>query len=440
MTWAEDHPLAAALEARAPDADLVAELAGLDLDLVDDAALVEIVAGYERVISMATARQAEALMAFHGRATGERADFVPDQVGARLSVSRRAAERKVEHALALDVLRPVRDALAAGRIDARKADALVRETDHLSTRTALAVLADVVPRAEERTVPQLRADVRRAELAHDDEAPRRRLVAARAERCVRLQPAPDAMAWIRALLPAEDAMTVMAAVDALADASAPDDPRPVDARRADAFTDTFRAVLDGGASPDGTPLPSRHGRRPHLEVIVAASTLAGLDEEPAELVGYGPIPAAVAREVARDAEWRAVALDPATGEVAARSARTYRATDAYRPGAGLAALVVARDVTCTFKGCRTPAMRCDLDHITPFDPASPPGEQTEYDNLHALCRHHHRMKTMGLADPSRSAATGETRWALPTGHIVDRPPTARGGRGPGRAPGPRGGP
>ncbi len=434
MTWAEEHPLAAALDARAPDADLVAELAGLDLALVDDAALLEIVAGCERVISWATARQAEALAALSARAWGERAEFVPDEVGARLSVSRRAAERKVEHALALDVLRPVREALAVGRIDARKADALVRETDHLGASAALAVLADVLPRAEERTVPQLRADVRRAELAHDDEAPQRRLAAARAERCVRLQPAPDAMAWIRALLPAEDAMTVMAAVDALADACAPDDPRAVDARRADAFTDTFRAVLDGGTAPDGTPLPTRHGRRPHLEVIVAASTLAGLDEHPAELVGYGPIPAAVAREVADDADWRAVALDPATGEVAARSARAYRATDAYRPGAALAALVVARDVTCTFKGCRTPAMRCDLDHITPFDPGAPPRDQTEYDNLHSLCRHHHRMKTLGLADPSRSTETGVTRWVLPTGHVVDRPPASRG------APGPRGAP
>lgn len=435
MTWAEEHPLATALDARAPDADLLAELAELDLDLVDDAALLEIVAAYERVISAATARQAEALVALSTRALGERTEFVPDEVAARLSVSRRAAERKVEHAFALDALRPLHDALAVGRIDVRKADALVRETDHLSTPVALAVLANVLPRAEQRTVPQLRADVRRAELAHDDEAPQRRLAAARAERCVRLQPAPDAMAWIRALLPAEDAMAVMAAVDALADACAPDDPRPIDARRADAFTDTFRAVLDGGTTPDGTPLPTRHGRRPHLELIVAASTLAGLDEDPAELVGYGPIPAAVAREVARDAEWRAVALDPATGEVAARSARTYRATDAYRPGVALTSLVVARDVTCTFKGCRTPAMRCDLDHIVPFDPGAPPRDQTEYDNLHALCRHHHRMKTLGFADPTRSTTTGETRWVLPTGHVVARPPASRRPSAPRGAPG-----
>lgn len=434
MTWAEEHPLAAALEARAPDADLVADLDGLDLDLIDDAALLEVVAGYERVVSMATARQAEALVALWARAQGERAEFVADEVGARLSVSRRAAERKVEHALALDALPPLREALAVGRVDARKADALVRETDHLATPTALAVLADVLPRAGERTVPQLRADVRRAELAHDDRAGEHRLAAARAERCVRLQPAPDAMAWIRALLPAEDAMTVMAAVNALADACAPDDPRPVDARRADAFTDTFRAVLDAGTASDGTPLPTRHGRRPHLEVIVAASTLAGLDDEPAELAGYGPIPPAVAREVARDAQWRAVALDPDTGEIAARSARSYRATDAYRPGAALASLVVARDVTCTFKGCRTPAMRCDLDHIAPFDPDAPASDQTQYDNLHALCRHHHRMKTLGLAEPSRSPDSGETRWVLPTGHVVDRPPTSRG------APGTRGAP
>lgn len=40
--------------------------------------------------------------------------------------------------------------------------------------------------------------------------------------------------------------------------------------------------------------------RPLVSVIVPITTLLGLDEQPGELVGYGPIPACVAREIAAD--------------------------------------------------------------------------------------------------------------------------------------------
>jgi hypothetical protein len=47
------------------------------------------------------------------------------------------------------------------------------------------------------------------------------------------------------------------------------------------------------------PLPTQQGRRPHLMVTVAASTLNGGDQ-PGELTGYGPIPATMARELAAE--------------------------------------------------------------------------------------------------------------------------------------------
>jgi hypothetical protein len=45
-------------------------------------------------------------------------------------------------------------------------------------------------------------------------------------------------------------------------------------------------------------LPTRHGRRPHLVITVAASTLNGHDELPADLLGYGPVTAPHARTIA----------------------------------------------------------------------------------------------------------------------------------------------
>ncbi len=45
-------------------------------------------------------------------------------------------------------------------------------------------------------------------------------------------------------------------------------------------------------------LPKRHGLKPAVSITIAASTLAGQDDQPAELDGYGPIPASMARRIA----------------------------------------------------------------------------------------------------------------------------------------------
>jgi hypothetical protein len=237
------------------------------------------------------------------------------------------------------------------------------------------------------------------------------------------------MARLIAYLPAADATAAFTAIDALAGHAAIDgDERTIDQRRADAFSDTFTSILDRQATPDGTPLPTRHGQRVALQVTVAATTLAGLDDAPATLQSYGPIPAQVARELAQDATWRRVLTDPA-GQVCAVG------TDTYRPGADLTRTVQARDLTCTFPGCRQPATRCELDHRVPYDhtrprPSSTPpdggtdpagtsqprGTSTSLDhqtcaaNLHALCKHHHQAKTNGWWQVTWNRTTGISTW------------------------------
>jgi hypothetical protein len=66
--------------------------------------------------------------------------------------------------------------------------------------------------------------------------------------------------------------------------------------------------------------------------------------------------------------------------------------DRHDPPGWLHELVVLRDATCVFPGCRIDARRCDLDHLVPFDDTGPPG-QTSPSNLAALCRRHHNAKT-----------------------------------------------
>ncbi|NCT89410.1 DUF222 domain-containing protein [Cellulomonas sp. APG4] len=414
--------LAVVLEDAAPGAELAALLGAVEVADVDDAALVEVVAGWERVASWATAGQAAAIAELGRRAVGGTQEFVADEVAARLRLSSRAAQNLVRRAEGLATMPAVHDLLASGDLDARRVDVLVRETDHLSAQDARAVSGAVLERAPEQTGPQLRVALRRADVLRDPGTAHVRHARARAERCVRMTPAPDAMAWVTAFLPATDAAAVMSGLDALAAAAAPADERSLAARRADALTDVLRRVLDTGVGPDG-PVPTSQHRRPHVHLTLSAGGLGaeagGVALDPvgvAELAGYGPIPLPVAQEVAAEATWRAVGVDPRTGEALTRSSR------AYRPSPRLATAVVDRDVTCTFPGCRIPAERCDIDHVTPYDATGDAAAQTREDNLIALCRHHHRLKTHAGWTPTRDPATGAVRWRTPHGTTYTRDP------------------
>ena len=388
-------------------------------------------------------RQARWVAELGARAVrGSEVDRVPDEVAARLAITRRAAEHKVELALGLQRHPRLAAALEEGSVSARKVEVLVHDTEHLPRPLADEVIARVLETADERTVPQLRADVRATELALDAEAAAARHAVARRERCVRMTPAPDAMAWIRALLPAADAAAVMTALDGAAAAREPGEERTADQRRADALTAMARRVLDSGLGPNGAPLPVRQHRRPHLLLTVAgecggagsgrgsagvgaaraagdacvgavdACVGAGPAAQVAHLAGYGPVPLAAVAHLLDEATQELVRVDEdgvAVVDVAG--------TDGYRPCAELARAIVDRDRTCRFPGCRVPAARCDIDHVEPFDPDRPARWQTVEQNLQALCRHHHRLKTHGGWYVSRDPISGATLWRSPTGRV-----------------------
>ena len=422
----------------APSPALVGALLGLAPAGASDGALVEGVAGWERVVAWAVSRQAVLVNELRRRRDAQRqGEFLGDEVAARLGTTRAAGARLVGEALGLEQLPQVWDALDAGSIDARKASVLCEELLALPWPLRFDVAEEVVALGPVRTAAQLRARIRRRALAADPAAASRAHARERAARFVSVEPVRDGMAWLHAFLPAADAVAVHTALTAMADAQGPEDRRGVDARRADALVDVVTRWLDAGTTPDGRPLPTRHRRRPHLQVTVAATTLAGLDQAPAELAGYGPITADVARDLARRASWQVLTVDPRTGEtrptgaagtVGATSPARAAGADpppaplGYRPPQWLTDRVMSRDVTCTFPGCRVQAARCDLDHIDPFDPRRPADEQTVEPNLHALCRHHHRLKTHGDWHARRDDTTGTTVWDAPTGHRYLRPP------------------
>jgi hypothetical protein len=84
--------------------------------------------------------------------------------------------------------------------------------------------------------------------------------------------------------------------------------------------------------------------------------------------------------------------------------------DRYTPSAAADRYVRWRDRVCQFPGCNRPAEFADLDHRVAFAA----GGRTTADNLHCLCRHHHRLKHEGNWSIERNADNTYT-WISPTG-------------------------
>ncbi|MCJ1675765.1 13E12 repeat family protein, partial [Rathayibacter sp. VKM Ac-2929] len=99
--------------------------------------------------------------------------------------------------------------------------------------------------------------------------------------------------------------------------------------------------------PDPTFVP---GIRAEIRLTLAASTAVGLDDAPADLDGYGPVPAEIARELIRTAaSFTRVLTDPETGAVVSVG-RTHRV-----PPPQMRLHLQLRDQTCRFAGCTRPA-------------------------------------------------------------------------------------
>lgn len=163
------------------------------------------------------------------------------------------------------------------------------------------------------------------------------------------------------------------------------------------------------------PLDALHTHAHQEPAIDAATDGTTTRTGVAWLDGFGPLTTASAAQVAFDPDstWHRLVTDPVTGIL------TDYSTHTYKPPRRLADAVRLRDATCRAPGCQTDARWCDLDHIAPYDTElSPtPGQpgQTRAENLHVLCRTHHRLKTSYGWRVHRDPVTGVTHWTAPTG-------------------------
>lgn len=311
-------------------------------------------------------------------------------------------------------------ALEAGQLTMRHADAVCNAVSGLSQQDKTAVEIACVPFATGRDYTAFSRKLRREVLARDSTAVQQRQAAAVADRHVWCRPNLDgATAGLGAILPADDAQTVLAAVNAAADQHTSDDSRTREQRRADGLVQVARDWLNGvgmtrtGQRPYGR-CSKCGGAGPNVQVTVAASTLLGLDQQPADLAGHGLIPAAMARRIAADptGTWRRLITDE-QGHLL-----DYGRTR-YRPPAPLARFVMARDRECQFPGCHRHASGCEIDHRVAWEDGGP----TNAANLHCLCpRHHHLKHEAGWT--VEQLPDGTTRWTSPTRQVRDtQPPT-----------------
>ncbi|GAB4086961.1 hypothetical protein GCM10028784_35910 [Myceligenerans cantabricum] len=444
------------------------------LDALADDGLRTVVAAWERVASWVRAAQARVAAELMARTDGPLSrDSVAGEIAGELHVTTGEAWQIAARGEGTGRYPDLSRALAAGRIDAKKADTFLRAGADLTVPERGAAIAELLPAAPRRTWRWISEQMNaRAATLHGRKARRRDVI----DRCnVWAEQAGPGRGRIVADLPVTDAAMTFNAVQAAAKAlkDIPGETRPLGALRAAAFTAlvTGRIVLpcpvdqltdlhdpavdelpglvepvldtDLVPVPDGphdlrltTPAPAPElARAPETEagpgtrlrvidvpatvhVTLPATMLLDPDDvTPGILEGIGPIPADDAARIAADSTWRRLLTDPETGILTDYSTRTYA------PGATLRTAVTTRDQTCRFPGCHRPATTgarasADLDHIEPYrrnrpHRSSEPG-QTRAANLHPLCRKHHNLKTHASWQVARDPETGVTRWTAPT--------------------------
>ena len=102
-----------------------------------------------------------------------------------------------------------------------------------------------------------------------------------------------------------------------------------------------------------------------------------------------------------------------------------RQSRSYQPSPSLRHLIQIRNPACTAPGCRRPATRCDLDHVTPYHH----GGKTCECNLGPACRHDHQP-SKPPAGPSPPPAPAPSPGPPPATAPTPLPPPSTGNEPP----------
>jgi len=362
-----------------------------------------------------------------------------EEITGILTISSAAAGALVDQSRRVCSLPPVMDALAAGAMSWQHARIVADETEGLTPAGAAGLVAHFFDpgapspargAAPGQLVPsRFRAKVRSWRERHHPESIEKRHAKGVADRRMEYTPDRDGMAWLSLYLPGDTASAIWNRTTATARGlQGPDEPRTLTQLRPDiAASLLLGASLKPGTEEDGhaagttgTQNVTRIGKvpTPRADVLVTVPVFAllGITDEPAELDGFGPIPASMARKLVADGanSFYRVLVDPRDGAPLEIGRTRYRLTEAIKQW------IRMRDRKCTFPGCSNHTPDNDTDHGTAWEH----GGSTGITNLAQLCPKHHRLKHNSRWVPDTAAPNEPPGWTSPTGrHYTPEHPT-----------------
>jgi hypothetical protein len=227
-----------------------------------------------------------------------------------------------------------------------------------------------------------------------------RAAKAETERTVSIRPAPDTMTYLTALLPVAQGVSVYAALRREADTC-------VDGRsRGQVMADTLVERISGRSAATAMPIA--------VNLVLSDETLFGASNEPADVNGYGPIPATVARGLISSAvgdersraTLRRLYAHPESGALVTMESR------ARLFPRGLATFIGLRDQRCRTPYCDAPIRH--RDHARRWVAGGP----TSADNGLGMCERCNYVKETGgwlVESHVDEKATHTAEFTTPTG-------------------------
>jgi len=407
----------------------VTGLATLDRQ-VGDAERVDQIRLLEELKSAAAAAQAKVAADFDASQRAEqvaadvRAKDVGKGIAAQVALAKRESPARAQRFLGWSKIL-VRELpatfaeLQAGRITEWRAQIVARETAWLAPEHRCQVDEELAPRLEEWGDRRIEAETKKAAYRLDPRGFLARIAKAEGDRRVTLRPAPDCMSSLNSLLPVAQGVSVLAALQRQADSlHSEGDGRS----RGQIMADTLVERVTGQATAEAAPA--------QVNLVMTDQTFfnTGPDSgEPAHLIGYGTIPAELARRLVAVADeqaevWvRRLYADP-TGRLAAMesSSRCFEGN--------LGDFLVIRDQVCRTPWCDAPVRHGD--HVVPVGAGGPTTEA----NGQGLCQACNQAKEAAgwRSDPGGEGAGEVVEVSTPTGHryrgLPPDPPGTREGQ------------
>jgi hypothetical protein len=390
---------------------------------LSDAERVEVIGALEELKNTACAAQARisvdldasqrASQAAAGVPASQQGRGVAGQVGlARRESAHRGARHLGLGKVLVGELTHTLTGMSAGWLSEWRATLIARETACLSAQHRAQVDAELCRDRAEQVAgwgdARLVAEVRKLAYRLEPKSVLTRLRNAAQDRAVTCRPAPDTMAYLTALLPADKAVACYAALTKAADtARAAGDPRT----RAQVMADTLVQLATGKKTPADLGI--------EIELVITDQTLfanttqaADRGEEPGWLRGYGPVPAGWVRDLIaglppQAKAWvRRLYRHPVTGQLVALDSQRRAFTH------GIRRFTVLRAQVCRTPGCDAPIRH--VDHPIPVAE----GGETSSENSQGLCEAcNYAKQAPGWTARPMSGPVHTVITTTPTGHV-----------------------